>query len=156
MGHGLEDCLNWRDCSLFGTAAIDMIDTRDRCTRTTYSILLARYFLLDSCIDLVDHIISRPRIPRITSLRYDAFDACRVKLQRPLKEIHRESHTRVPRYMAMVGPDAWIVGIDLDHQVPVAPQHVDVTAQRITHVNAYMSVPGPITFSDDILHGRRG
>ena len=57
----------------------------------------------------------------------------------------------MPCDVTMVQPHAWIVGGELDDQVPIPGQHVHVAAQWVGGVDDRMTVPGTETCGQDRL-----
>lgn len=56
----------------------------------------------------------------------------------------------MPRDVAVERPHAWVVRLDLEHNVPVAPQHLGVAALRVLGVGQRLAVPGPVAFGQDV------
>lgn len=59
----------------------------------------------------------------------------------------------MPCDMAMEGPYAGVVGVDLDHDVAVTTQHLGIAALRVEWVGDRFAVPGTGAFGEDKLEG---
>lgn len=81
----------------------------------------------------------------------------RTNIPRPFEQIHREAHTRMPRDVTMIRPNARVVGGVLNDQVPESSQHVGVAAQGVGGVGEGVSVPEGGAFGEDglVLGGGR-
>lgn len=98
-------------------------------------------------------MILRPRIPSHASLPHHLRNLHIRQLRRSLQDIERVSHARMPRDVAMVGPDARIVGCELNDQVPVSAEHVHVPPERIGRIGDAVAVPVAVAFGEDELKG---
>ena len=54
--------------------------------------------------------------------------------------------------MAMVRPDAWIIRLELDHEISIPALHVCIPSGGIPGIDDGLAVPGTETFCQNLLH----
>lgn len=59
---------------------------------------------------------------------------CQFDIVLPLADLHGKARRRMPRDVAMISPDTWIIGLEGDGDVALAGQKHGITARRVVVV----------------------
>lgn len=106
---------------------------------------------LNASINLFHYILRGIRFPIPTGLCHHHGYLPLLDLVRAFQDVRRHSHALMPCDVAVERPHSWIVGIDLDYDMPVPSQHLRVTPLWVLWIGDCFPVPGTIAFGEDEL-----
>jgi hypothetical protein len=73
---------------------------------------------LQPTVNLINKILLRERIPVLAGLGHHQWNLSLGDISRPFHESHEEALRQMPANMTVKWPSAWIVGIELNNDVP--------------------------------------
>lgn len=105
---------------------------------------------LQAGIYLLHHIRVGVCRPVSTRLSHDQGDGhIFLDIDRALQDIRIQATRNMPGDVAMEGPDAGVVGVDLPYDVAVGREHLHIAPQRVVGVGDGGAVPVPGSFVQD-------